>query len=940
MQRRRSSEPQAQFYPHSRRKSSGSASIMGHETTPFISDMRGFVEELMSLKNDMDTMKGRIDYLLLMVSSSGQRGLNFGILDRIPGSQLIAPIVTSSSPASSVFLGRRNSARAHSLQAADDESNDSTPTMDRSSEILGSTSAPNLAIEMFDDDASTTQPTQIISPTVLFSKANATLSPFAGSGSRPLSRKPSFQGNLSTHRELDSTMIVPNPSSPFVSAELERQLNQQLVRSDPFLARRASFVNVSTANQMPSTGPPIGLMSNSNSEDEVNVQLETMSIMSAPQISPQITKMRAETPRGPLPVDRLKARQRALSTTSLSMAATTIKTKMVETGQKRLFEARFDEHGSLSSGLNMVYSMFNDPSKKKCKVRGIHARSEFVVWWEFLMTIIYLFIMFYIPVLPTHMTNIRTFQLPFTVSCTVIFTIDTILNLLIIRNIPNPPTKVSPEPTPSPQNRSQPILMITTVDSNGTTEGISEKDLTKTPTIEDTDTPLSIKHAQPQTSKPTKPLSPLARSQLAYLKGMFIFDLLSCLPLDLLPLQGADYFVFLRLIRIHRFFAHVRDNPIVHKLRRKLASNLGFNESFQTIFVLFFLMIFYLHLHACFVFILGRITNYEGWTGQSSYSLRQDLRTLPAGDQYTMAMLIAWGNTFPLGTKPSSLIEMWAYMLFVFTGASLYAAIFGFMSAFSFGFDASGRLFKQKLDEVTEYMTVKQVPPDLRKKIRHYFDLKYRGKYFQEEAILDEFNSSLRQEITIHNLKHIVEQVPFLRRNLNDGHDEEYHGRLTTALKACFYVRGDTVTRQGEIGTTMYFIVAGSLEVRVNGKRVGLLRDGNFFGEIGLIVPLPRQATVIAVSSSRLYRLDREEFLPILEDFDDVRVRVSEIYRERMSKIAKDKEAKEKQLMVEQRELERLRSEKEKKNEMKIRWERTLSGKEEGDFGAKLSGFR
>ncbi|KAI8803418.1 hypothetical protein BJ742DRAFT_499151 [Cladochytrium replicatum] len=929
MQRRRSSEPQAQFYPHNRRKSSGSVSIMGHhESTAFTSDMRCLVDELMSLKNDMDTMKGRIDNLLLMVSPSGPRAFNVGVLDRIPGSQLITAPIATSSPASSVFPGRRNSARAYSLQAPDNESNDSTPTMDRSREFLGSTSAPNLAIEMFGDDASNTQPTtQNISPSVLFPKVNATLSPFTGSSSRPLSRKPSFQGNLSTHRELDSTMMVPHPPNPFVSAELERQLNQHLVRSDPFLARRASFVSVSMGSPMPPTGPPIGLMRNSYSEDEVNVQLETMSIMSAAQ---QITKMRAETPRapGPLTVDRLKTRQRALSTTSLSMAAATIKSKMVETGQKRLFEARFDEHGSLSSGLNMVYSMFNDSSNRKCKLRGIHARSEFVVWWEFLMTIIYLFIMFYVPVLPTHMTNIRTFQLPFTVSCTVLFTLDTVLNLLIIRNIPNTPTKVSPEPDPNPHNRSQPILMITTVDSNGSTEDISEKDLSKTPFQDDPDTTPFPTIPTPKRTKPT--ISPVARSQLAYLRRMFIFDFLSCLPLDLIPLQGADYFVFLRLIRIHRFFNQVRDNPIVHKLRRKLASKLGFNESFQTIFVLFFLMILYLHLHACFVFILGRITNYEGWTGQSSYSLRPELRYLPAGEQYTMGMLIAWGNTFPLGTKPSSLIEMWAYMIFVFTGASLYAAIFGFMSAFSFGFDASGRLFKQKLDEVTEYMTVKQVPQDLRKKIRHYFDVKYRGKYFQEEAILDEFNSSLRQEITMHNLKHIVEQVPFLRRKENDGHDEEYLGRLTTALKPCFFVRGDTVTRQGEVGTAMYFIVAGSLEVCVNGKRIGLLRDGNFFGEIGLIVPLPRQATVVALSSSRLYRLDREEFLPILEDFDDVRVRVSEIYTERMSKIAKDKEAREKQLMVEQRELERLRLEKEKKNEMKIRWERTLSGKQEG----------
>jgi CRP-like cAMP-binding protein len=64
----------------------------------------------------------------------------------------------------------------------------------------------------------------------------------------------------------------------------------------------------------------------------------------------------------------------------------------------------------------------------------------------------------------------------------------------------------------------------------------------------------------------------------------------------------------------------------------------------------------------------------------------------------------------------------------------------------------------------------------------------------------------------------------------------------------------------------MYFIFKGVLEIIVNGKPVGALGDGAFFGEVALLDKLPRTATIRALSNTILYRLGLEDFLPILED--------------------------------------------------------------------------
>ncbi|KAJ3120584.1 anaphase-promoting complex subunit Hcn1 [Nowakowskiella sp. JEL0407] len=641
--------------------------------------------------------------------------------------------------------------------------------------------------------------------------------------------------------------------------------------------------------------PQIGKSSKPNSsksfrasDEKININWETSSMVS---ISNDNLNDRSSPAKSRLHKLKTEAGEykikNSVSTTSLSLAAKRVSNKIIENGKKSLFQPGFDEHGSKSSGLNIHFGkrLFGSSDSQTWHFQGIHPLSSFIVLWDAMMAVILLIVAFWVPFVPARFKSTEPYLIYCSITCTIIFTLDTAVQFLTVRKryIRQTPA-ISPdgsnlEPEISPDGESP-----STIKESPITRYNEKKELTK--------------------------------SQLGYLKSWFFVDIITCLPLDLIPFPNSDFMVFLRILRLHHFWHIMKVNPRIQWLRRGITRNFGLNDSFQTIFVLFGLMIYYLHVHASFVFILGRITNYVNWDGTSSSMLNYEwIRRLSPGGQYTHALVIAWGNTFSMGTKPPTVVEQWVYMILVFIGASIYATIFGFMSAFSFGIDASARVYKSKMDEVHEYMNEKGMGPQLQRKIRHYFDLKYKGKYFQEENILSEFNQSLRQEIAANNLRHIINQVPFLRRNTGDGRDEEYLGRLCTSLRECFYVRGDIVTKQGEWGTAMYFIYSGSLAVIVNGKQVGTLNEGAFFGEIGLIVQIPRQATVQAIRSCHLYRLDRESILPILEDFDDVRLKVSEIYRERIMKIQKDKDLKD-DLKKEAENIE-----KERREKMKIQWE-------------------
>jgi CRP-like cAMP-binding protein len=80
---------------------------------------------------------------------------------------------------------------------------------------------------------------------------------------------------------------------------------------------------------------------------------------------------------------------------------------------------------------------------------------------------------------------------------------------------------------------------------------------------------------------------------------------------------------------------------------------------------------------------------------------------------------------------------------------------------------------------------------------------------------------------------------------------------------------GEVVIRSGDAGDRFYLIADGELEV-TNGMRTKTGR-GDFFGEVALLRDVPRTATVKATAASRLYALERDDFLAAVTGHSAVR---------------------------------------------------------------------
>ena len=105
---------------------------------------------------------------------------------------------------------------------------------------------------------------------------------------------------------------------------------------------------------------------------------------------------------------------------------------------------------------------------------------------------------------------------------------------------------------------------------------------------------------------------------------------------------------------------------------------------------------------------------------------------------------------------------------------------------------------------------------------------------------------------------------------------EGERAELAAHMRLAPFVRGEVITKQGAVAHWLYIIRKGEAEVRVTApgsklsERVAVLRDGDFFGEMGLLTGAPRTATLIALTDVECYRLDKIGFNDVLQHRPEV----------------------------------------------------------------------
>jgi F-box/leucine-rich repeat protein 7 len=124
---------------------------------------------------------------------------------------------------------------------------------------------------------------------------------------------------------------------------------------------------------------------------------------------------------------------------------------------------------------------------------------------------------------------------------------------------------------------------------------------------------------------------------------------------------------------------------------------------------------------------------------------------------------------------------------------------------------------------------------------------------------------------------------------------EEFLSAVATHLRPQLHSPRDYILTEGDDAKAMYWLVRGAVAVtsRDGESTYAELRPGAFFGEIGILMDIPRTATIIARSRCLLVVLTKEALQRELPKFPEVERAIREEAEERLTLLNKKKEERE-----------------------------------------------
>ncbi len=97
------------------------------------------------------------------------------------------------------------------------------------------------------------------------------------------------------------------------------------------------------------------------------------------------------------------------------------------------------------------------------------------------------------------------------------------------------------------------------------------------------------------------------------------------------------------------------------------------------------------------------------------------------------------------------------------------------------------------------------------------------------------------------------------------------------------YKDGEYIFNENQIGDySMFIIINGVVKVvkkkKIEEKVIANLKEGEFFGEMAMLIPAPRSASVIAIKPTKVLRFSDMDYNSFKKDYPAIVVKLNEIF--------------------------------------------------------------
>ena len=355
-----------------------------------------------------------------------------------------------------------------------------------------------------------------------------------------------------------------------------------------------------------------------------------------------------------------------------------------------------------------------------------------------------------------------------------------------------------------------------------------------------------------------------------FVSGKLIIDLISAIPFDIVSwitstqqeLQLITLSKVVRLMRLSKIIMFMQSKTHV-KLKLKLAQ-------------LLFIFSAYLHTVACTWFL---VTNVEQlYTPPALYVMEHpDLYTSNCLRKYAYSLYMAVYMLTGAEVGPRTEWERVFAGVAIISGQIFQAFMFGEIAVVISDMNIKSQKISEIQDAAATSMVNMHMDPDLSEKISAFLESNQSTflQFSEFTELFERLSPSLKQEVRSKIFARVIRLNPVIanRSKLADF--------ILMRLTNSYCQPEKKIIIQGDKAESMYFVASGSCEVWVLDEwkaphRCTSLGIGAHFGEVALLFPTPRTATVIATNHASIAELSRTDFSLLCKRFPKALAEIKE----------------------------------------------------------------
>ena len=400
---------------------------------------------------------------------------------------------------------------------------------------------------------------------------------------------------------------------------------------------------------------------------------------------------------------------------------------------------------------------------------------------------------------------------------------------------------------------------------------------------------------------------------LHYVKsGVFLFDFISIIPLDLLligsnGLLHHNYIIAVRLTRLLKF------SKIYAFISR--AESRSDRPNYIRLGSLVLILTTIIHCNSCVYFILSTAYAYN-IDGQDDWVFQGINKTIKVTggnmsvifpsktfvDQYFHCL--HWSTqmltTIAEVNSPVRVFQFIYAILLLLLAVLMFATLVGNVGNIIINLNAARTRFESRLDNVKQYMHNRKIKESLQDNVLRWFDhLWERNRGIDEQETLQNLPTKLRARIAFKANEQVL-----VNNDIYKLGDTGFKIDLVLKLRSELFPPIETIYHAGHIGNDMYIIRSGKVRLshRANNKPSIVLVDGDCFGENCVInfdeFGHERTETAKTVGFCDILMLEKKDLMELLVDYPDVKDKLSERFYESVKKFSEDGNCKKDELDI------------------------------------------